>query len=41
MLAEAAEPAIMAVEPKELMEDWMTTLDRENTMPWNPAGSPT
>ena len=31
----------MAVEPKELMEDWITTLDRENTIPWNPAGSPT
>ena len=28
------------VEPKELTEDWMITLDRENRLPWIPAGSP-
>ena len=41
MLEEAAEPATRAASLKEFRDDWMTTLDRENTMPWNPAGSPT
>ena len=41
MLEEAEDPATMAVELKELMEDWITTLEMENTMPWNPAGRPT
>lgn len=38
MLAEAEEPAASTGSSKELMADWMTTLDRENTTPWQPAG---
>ena len=30
----------MAVEPKELMDDWINTLDSEKTTPCIPAGSP-
>lgn len=30
----------MVTSPKVLTEDWITTLDRENRMPWNPAGRP-
>ena len=39
MLEEAALPAMM-VEPKLFTEDWITTLDTENTMPCRPAGRP-
>ena len=28
-------------EPKELTEDWISTLETLNTAPWIPAGSPT
>ena len=38
---EAAEPPATTISPKELTELWMTTLERENKMPWKPAGSPT
>jgi len=30
----------MAMDPKELIEDWISTLDIEKIAPWNPAGSP-
>ena len=38
-LAAAALPAT-TTEPKEFTEDWMITLDRENRLPWMPAGRP-
>ena len=31
----------MATDWKELMEDWISTLEMENRLPWNPAGRPT
>ncbi len=30
----------MAIEPKELMADWMRTFDREKMLPCRPAGRP-
>lgn len=30
----------MMTSPKVLTEDWITTLDREKRIPWNPAGRP-
>ena len=39
MLAEAVLPA-MAMDPKELTEDWISTLDMEKMAPCMPAGSP-
>ena len=30
----------MAMEPKELMEDWIRTFEMEKTAPCIPAGSP-
>ena len=39
ILAEAVLPA-MAMEPKELTEDWIKTLEIEKIAPCNPAGRP-
>ena len=39
-LAEAVFPA-MAMEPKELTEDWMSTFEIAKIAPCTPAGSPT
>ncbi len=39
ILAAAAFPVI-ARSPKELTEDWITTLDMEKSEPWMPAGRP-
>ena len=38
-LAAAEFPAIVTA-PKEFMEDWINTLERENNIPWKPAGKP-
>ena len=39
MLLAAVLPA-MTCEPKELTEDWISTLERLNTIPCRPAGRP-
>ena len=39
MLADAELPAI-ATDPNEFIDDWINTLDSENTVPWIPAGAP-
>ena len=36
-----AELAAMTTEPKELMEDWISTLEMENMVDCSPAGMPT
>ena len=39
MLADAEEPAI-TIFPKEFMDDWMTMLETEKSIPCTPAGIP-
>ena len=39
MIPAAVLPA-MAIAPKELMDDWINTLEIEKIAPCNPAGSP-